>query len=357
MLPEFLRANRQEIIARARSKVLGRAEPRPSDAKLQTGIPLFLDQLIEMLENRSSAPTPETTASATKHGSDLLRMGFTVSQVVHEYGSLCEAITQVADDRSAPISAHEFHLLNGCLDNAIAHAVTEFGRQREQAVSNHCSANLGVLAHELRNQLNVAVLALRVLQTGNMGPRRSSDAMLERSLRAMRDLVDRSFANVRLRVGTRKQERLLVAELIEEVSAGAALEARHRNLQFTVGPVEYDVTIEADRPQLTSALANLLQNAFKFTRPHGNVELRTRSTAGAVRIEIADECGGLPPGNVEDLFQQFAQRSADRTGLGLGLAISRQAVEENGGKIHVGNLPGTGCTFTIDLPRADAASD
>lgn len=73
-------------------------------------------------------------------------------------------------------------------------------------------------------------------------------------------------------------------------------------------------------------------------------------------IEIADECGGLPPGKTDELFLLFAQRSADRTGLGLGLAISRRAVEESGGKIGVRNLPDTGCIFTVDLPRSKTAS-
>lgn len=351
MLPEFLRANREEIIARTREKVLGRAAPRPTDTELQTGIPLFLDQLIGALGNPSAPPTPEITASATKHGSDLLRMGFSVSQVVHDYGGLCQAITELAIDRKASIGADEFQILNGCLDDAIAQAVTEFERQREQAVSSQGVTSLGVLAHELRNQLNVAVIAFQVLKTGNVGTSGSTGAMLERSLRSMRDLVDRSFADVRLQAGMNRVERVVVAELIEEVSVGAAVDARERGLQFTVGPVEHDVTIEVDRHHLASALANLLQNAFKFTRPHSSVELRTRTTADRVLIDIADECGGLPPGKTNELFLLFAQRGADRTGLGLGLAIARQGVEESGGKIHVRDVPGKGCVFTVDLPR------
>jgi signal transduction histidine kinase len=331
--------------------VLGRTAPRPTDTELHTGIPLFLDQLVAVLGDPSAPSTPEITASAIKHGGDLQQMGFTVSQVVHDYGGLCQAITELAVDRNASISAEEFQILNGCLDDAIARAVTEFERRREQTASDQGVKSLGFLAHELRNQLNVAVIAFDALKTGNVGTGGSTGAMLERSLRVMRELVDRSFADVRLQAGMRKSERVVVAELIEEVAVGAAVDAKERGLQFTVGPVDHDLILDLDRQHLASALANLLQNAFKFTRPRSSVELRTRTTADRVLIEIADECGGLPPGKTDELFLLFAQRGADRSGLGLGLAISRQAVEESGGKIHVRNRPGTGCIFTVDLPR------
>jgi signal transduction histidine kinase len=70
-----------------------------------------------------------------------------------------------------------------------------------------------------------------------------------------------------------------------------------------------------------------------------------------VLIEIQDECGGLLEGTVDELFRPFEQRGSDRTGLGLGLAFSRWAVEASQGSIYVRNLPDTGCVFTVDLPR------
>ena len=102
---------------------------------------------------------------------------------------------------------------------------------------------------------------------------------------------------------------------------------------------------------LAAVVGNLLQNAFKFTRPHTTVTLRVGASAERVLIEIEDECGGLPAGNVNGLFRPFEQRSADRTGLGLGLAFSRWGVEANDGRIYARNLPEKGCVFTIDLPR------
>jgi K+-sensing histidine kinase KdpD len=71
----------------------------------------------------------------------------------------------------------------------------------------------------------------------------------------------------------------------------------------------------------------------------------------AHEIRNLDECGGLRDGNVNNLFQPFEQRGADRTGVGLGLAISRWGVEANNGRIYARNLPDHGCIFTIDLPR------
>ena len=116
-------------------------------------------------------------------------------------------------------------------------------------------------------------------------------------------------------------------------------------------PVEAGLAIEADRQVLAAVVGNLLQNAFKFTRPDTTVTLRVDASAERVSIEIQDECDGLPGGNVDKLFRPFEQRSADRTGLGLGLAFSRWGVEANNGRISARNLPNKGCVFTLDLPR------
>ena len=70
-----------------------------------------------------------------------------------------------------------------------------------------------------------------------------------------------------------------------------------------------------------------------------------------VLIEVKDHCGGLPPGSAEDMFSPFTQRGNDRSGLGLGLSIARQSVEADFGTLSVRDVPGTGCVFTISLPR------
>jgi signal transduction histidine kinase len=168
----------------------------------------------------------------------------------------------------------------------------------------------------------------------------------------MRTLLDHSFAEIRLAASTGPMERVLVSELIEELEVEAALEADSREMVLTCDPGAPGLHVRIDRPLITAALSNLLHNAFKFTRANGHVSLRTRATAEFVVFEVADECGGLPPGKPEELFLPFEQRGADRSGLGLGLDIARRSVEGCGGRLVVRDVPGYGCVFTMSLPAS-----
>ena len=353
MLYEFLTDKREDLIARCRVKVAARRSPPPTDASLDHGVPLFLDQLIDTLRHEPVS-SPEISESATRHGNELLSRGFTVDQVVHDYGDVCQAVTDLAVELNAPISNEEFRTLNRCLDDAIAGAVTEYGRQHDQSVSDQNTERLGVLTHEMRNLLGSACLAFEVLSKGSVGVNGSTGALLGRSLRALRAIVDRSLTEVRLDAGIQSRERVRIDEFLEEVRIFASMDANARGIEFTVEPVGEGLEVDVDRQTLLSVVSNLLQNAFKFSRPRGTVTLTTRATASRVLIEVADECGGLPTGQVEDLFRPFEQRGADRSGLGLGLAICVRGVEANGGRLHVRDVPGTGCVFTIELPRAES---
>jgi signal transduction histidine kinase len=351
VLHEFLATNRAKIIARTRERVAARTTPRATEEELENGIPLFLDQLIDNLRlSRVSSKAIE--ASATIHGRDLLRRGFTVAQVVHDYGGVCQAVTQLADETKAPITADEFHTFNRCLDDAIAQAVTEYARTREQSIADAGTERSGALAHELRNALGAAMLSFHTLKSGSVGLGGSTAALLGRSLNRLSSLIESSLAEVRLEAGIRAPERFSVCQFVEEVEVGAAMEALARNLTLTVTPVARGIEIVADRQLLAAAVANLLQNAFKFTRSNGVVSLRTFSNEDRVLIAVEDQCGGLPPGAVNDFFRPFSQRSSNRGGLGLGLVISRKSVEAIGGAIRVRDVPGSGCVFTIDLPMA-----
>lgn len=179
MLHEFLTANRDELVRRCRAKVANRSAPQPTATELQHGIPLFLEQLITTLRLELGAPLEgssklprEIGVSAGKHGNELLHEGFTVDQVVHDYGDLCQSVTELAAEKESPITVDEFRTFNRCLDNAIADAVTEFGRQRDEVISAETTQatdeRLGSLAHELRNLLSSAILAFDAIKSGNV---------------------------------------------------------------------------------------------------------------------------------------------------------------------------------------------
>jgi signal transduction histidine kinase len=360
MLHEFLTLHRDEIVGRTRQALTSRTAPDDMQPQLEHGVPLFLDQLIHTLQRElqtSARPTSlEMTQGALLHGAELREGGFTLAQVVHGYGDVCQAVTGLAVELEAPIAPDEFKTFNRCLDDAIAQAVTEYARGRDLSVSDREVEEKGFFAHELRNLLGNAILAFEVLKTGTVGVGGSTGAILGRNLIALRDLIDRSLADVRAEAGLLRRRHVLLAELIEEVAQGAAIDASARGVRLVVASVDLGVEIDVDRAQIAAALVNLLQNALKFSRPDGRIMLRTDTTASTrVLIEVEDECGGLPPGRAEQLFRPFEQHGSDRTGLGLGLTIARESVMTDGGEIRVGNVPGRGCIFTIDLPRLPGA--
>src|SRR5450755_4023449 len=134
MLHDFLKTNRAVLIDQCRAMVASRSDAGTPDNELAHGIPIFLDQLIETLtieqasesvSRRTSSDVPRSSASeigamAALHGRDLLKRGFTLYQVVRDYGDVCQAVTNLAYETGAPIKVDEFRTFNWCLDNAIA---------------------------------------------------------------------------------------------------------------------------------------------------------------------------------------------------------------------------------------------
>ena len=357
MLYEFVDLNRDAIISRTRERVRSRPWPSVAPGEVEHGVPLFLTQLSETLRlEATSAPFPTDAigAAAARHGGDLLRSGFTVSQVVHDYGDICQTITALAVEQGSPISVEEFHTLNRCLDTAIAEAVTEHARLTSETRSADETERLGHAAHELRDTLNTAMLAFHTLKRGAVAVNGSTGAILGQSLMSLREVIDRTLSEVRLEAGKQRRVRVAVATFIDEIAASGMLHSEYRQVQFTVEPVDPALSIDADPQLLMSAVMNLLHNAFKNTPSGGSVILRARAEQGRLLIETEDACGGLSPGK-GDLFQKFGdRRGSDRTGLGLGLSIARKAVRAHGGEIAVRNMPGKGCVFVIDVPLGAA---
>ena len=200
-LHEFIAAHREEIIRRCRAKVATRTMPPPTEEEMDFGVPLFLDQLVDALRlGLSSSPQIERTAG--RHGHELLLKGFTVSQVVQDYGDVCQTVTGLAVELDAPISTDDFRTLNRCLDDAIAGAVTEFGLGRNQSTLDgelaRGNERLGFLAHQVQSLTNTAIVAFEVLKTGTVGRAGSTAAVIDGCLMGIRGLLARSLAEIHL---------------------------------------------------------------------------------------------------------------------------------------------------------------
>jgi signal transduction histidine kinase len=355
VLHTFLITEREAIIARTRAKLSQRPSPRASTLELENGVPLFLSQLSDTLRMEMTAtpfPAQDIGASAARHGHELLALGFSVSQVVHGYGDICQAVTELAIEQHAPITTEEFHTLNRCLDVAIAEAVTEHARMTEESRSSGEVERLGQLAHEIRNMVSTALFAFRALKLGTVAINGSTGAVLGRTLAALHDLVASTVSDVRLAADLRHLERIPVQRFVAETADAARLHGELRGVALTVAPLSEDLAVVADRQLLESALTNLLTNAIKYTRVGGEIALRVSADDNRVYFEVEDQCGGMPEAK-GDPFEPFAeQRGHDRTGLGLGLSIARRAIRAQHGDISIRNMPGTGCIFAFDLPLA-----
>jgi signal transduction histidine kinase len=296
---------------------------------------------------------------ATLHGSEMLQHNFTIEQVVHDYGDLCQSIIQLAVEQGAPITVHEFGMLNNRLDSAIANAVTEYARQHERFradVAMATNERLGMLGAEMRNLLNTTIVAISAIKRGSVGFGGATAAALDRSLIGMRALIDRTLAEVRLEEGSATFDEVIeIGPFVADMQVAATLEATTRGCEMSVGVVEPGIFVQSDRHILASAVANLLQNAFKFSCGDCHVVLRAYASQGRVLIEIEDNGVGIGDAVAEQLRQPTERAGGDRAGVGMVLSIGRKAVEALGGTLVARNIPGAGCVFTIDLPQKKAA--
>ncbi|HUD97604.1 MAG TPA: hypothetical protein VMO24_08670 [Woeseiaceae bacterium] len=205
MLHEFLISHRLDLIQQCRDKVSARFAPAGIPAAIDHGVPLFLGQLVDALALRPSAnseddetdgyiPFPsEIGQSAALHGAELLRRGFTVDQVVHDYGDICQAITELAVKLDSPIDPDDFRILNGCLDNAIAGAVTSFVDTRESAANDledERRDHLTGLADQHRRLVEIAMQSFVAIKTGGLGVGGATGALLMHALTELHSLSE-----------------------------------------------------------------------------------------------------------------------------------------------------------------------
>jgi signal transduction histidine kinase len=356
-LHEFLDDHRSKILQLTQHKIAEQSS-QGSSPELIESLPEMLDEVVAALredvglERETTSTDPANTARV--HGRRRLRLGFTMTELVHDYGALCQAITTLAEESSA-IRPHEYQILSQALDTAIAEAVSEYAAEREvdrgETHALRATKHLGCIVHELRNALAAATMSFEAIKSGEVAICGRTGHMLERSLKRAQDLIDRSLAEVRLRSGIELAcEPTSLRDLLEDVEITTTPDAKAKHTHVVIAGAS-PVQLEVDRALITSALANLVQNAIKYSPADSEIHVHCTVRDNTVTIEIEDRCGGLPEDRVDGLFDPFVRGDGDTSGLGLGLPITRQAIEAHGGHVHVHNVPGTGCVFVCELPR------
>ena len=354
MLHSFIIEHQSEINDRIARRLRMRDARDRADAPARE-VGMFLEQLATILRNRREplAGGSDIGATAMRYGANLMRSGKPATEAVQAYGDVCQVVTQLASEQSAPISAAEFSVFNSCLDYAIGNAVAEHARTTEESRAADEVQRLGHAAHELRDHLQTARLAFETLQRTQNLRDDSSAALLGRSLMNLGAVVERTLADVRLAAGVERREPLALPAFLQEVQETGRVHGTLRGVGVVLESTAVG-TIDADPQLLMSAVMNLVHNALKFTASGGQVVVRAATPEGRLVLSVEDQCGGIPD-SAGELFRSFDdRRGLDRTGMGLGLSIARKVVRFHGGDIQVANHPGTGCVFTIDMPLVAA---
>jgi len=349
-LYQFLSEKRGEILELCTAKLRDRQPDRDAN-ELLGELPAFLDEVTLAIarENSRSPEDPSVSMGsgpAAELGRQRRRIGFDVQLTVLSLGVISDSVGELGTNGGLSFDAHDYQVFNQCLDDAMATALTEYWKLDREQPANDSMVQLAFFAHELRNSLSGVQMAWRFLAEGHGGLHGRTAKVLERNLQRALDMIGDTLLGAQLTArAPLSLTTVNVAQMLDNIRAAAVPE---RNVSISVN-ADPSLEIEADEKVLVSAVNNLVQNAIKFTHDAGAIEVRASQQDNDVSIEVEDECGGLPPGDPQRLFELFV-RSSDPRSTGLGLTIARQAVQAHGGEITVRDLPGKGCVFGIRIP-------
>jgi two-component system CheB/CheR fusion protein len=242
--------------------------------------------------------------------------------------------------------------------------VTDRNARRNTLIeeSRHKDEFLAMLAHELRNPLAPIVHALQLLRPLTTDPAAARlNAMIERQSRRLVRLVDDLLDVARISRGviTLRRERVDLYAVTRQTAEAsrARMEERHQELSLSL-PAR-PMIVDGDPMRLEQVIANLLDNAAKYTEPGGTIRLALAQEGNEVVLSVKDSGIGLAPEMLESIFEPFTQadRALSRSsgGLGLGLSVVRRLLELHGGRIEARSAGlGQGSEFIVRLPLAAA---
>jgi len=226
-------------------------------------------------------------------------------------------------------------------------------QEREQAILAR-DRFYAMMSHELRTPVSTVMLYNDLLLSGVYDPlseaQREAVDRSQKSARHLLDLINDLLDLSKLESGrleTRVEE-VEAAELVDGVVSGLAPLALEHGCSLTVRMESRPLSVVGDARRVRQILLNLLSNAIKFG--HGApVEVRCAPAEGGITVEVSDHGPGIPPGDLERIFDDFVQLGEPGVGTGLGLPIARRLAELQGGSLRVESVPGQGSTFRLFL--------
>jgi PAS domain S-box-containing protein len=222
---------------------------------------------------------------------------------------------------------------------------------------------LGVMSHELRTPLNAIIGHEQLVASGIYGPvtdeQRAALARIQQSAGHLLRLIDSLLSFVRIEAGhvEYSTRSVAIAELLSIMDSLIQPQVQSKQLVYECRtPEEADLAVHADREKALQILLNLVANAVKFTPATGRIRLQVEAVGARVLFHVSDTGIGVPPDQLENIFDPFVQvdrrLTCGNSGVGLGLAISRDLARGMGGDLTVESESGSGSTFTLALPQA-----
>ncbi|MBB4523668.1 HAMP domain-containing sensor histidine kinase (plasmid) [Rhizobium leguminosarum] len=210
------------------------------------------------------------------------------------------------------------------------------------------------VSHELRSPLSRLQAAVGVLRQSPAKLGAMLDRM-DREVERLDALVGEVLTLARLTAGSGlplKTQTLDVIELLNEILGDSAFEAQAREVSITTS-VEGTFRAEVEGELIYRALENIVRNAVKYTAEHSHISVTCEATTDRLKICVTDQGPGVRRDELERIFQPFSRgkEAVPRGGYGLGLAITRQAIERHGGRVHASLPDAGGLAVTLELPR------